>query len=71
MCVDGEPFHWDTDAAVIFNGDSNLRLHAGERHRDALLTDEERLIRQILYHTPEGKQVEFGSRRTGLTSRGE
>jgi hypothetical protein len=40
--------HWDADAAVLVDRDGELGLCAGERHRDTLLTDEERLIRQIL-----------------------
>ena len=41
--------HRDADAAGIVDGDGKLGLRAGQRHRDPLLADEERLVRQFLY----------------------
>jgi len=41
--------HRDAYTACVVDGNGELRLRAGEGHRDALLTDKERLVREFLY----------------------
>src|SRR5262245_53249127 len=40
--------HRDADATRVVDGDSELHLHTGQRHRHALLADKEWLVGQLL-----------------------
>jgi hypothetical protein len=64
----------DADAALGVDDNSDLVLHAGKRHGYAVLTDQERLARQLVDDALQRRLVRDGApatgcRRTGLADR--